>query len=120
MLVARFPGSKNPTRRAIGSYGAITLDKARQTARDWLESIQRGADPREVVKRQREDELRQRRNTFAAVAADFIRDKLPTERKRHEMEADIRREFLPRWGNLPISRSPKAMSRTWSTRRTIL
>ena len=103
VLVARFPGSKNPTRRAIGSYGAITLDKARQTARDWLESIQRGIDPGETAKRQREDELSQRRNTFAAVAADFIRDKLSTERKGGEIEADIRREFIPRWGNLPIA-----------------
>jgi Arm DNA-binding domain len=36
VLVARFPGSKNPTRRAIGSYGAITLDKAaRPPAIGW-------------------------------------------------------------------------------------
>ena len=31
-LVARFPGSKNPTRRALGDYGALTLEGARQKA----------------------------------------------------------------------------------------
>ena len=37
ILMTRYPGSKNPARRAIGEYGAISLDTARQTARDWLE-----------------------------------------------------------------------------------
>ena len=30
MLQSRFPGSTQPTRRAIGEYDAISLDKARQ------------------------------------------------------------------------------------------
>ena len=42
MLVARYPGSPNPTRRAIGVYGAITLADARQTAQDWLKLIKAG------------------------------------------------------------------------------
>jgi integrase len=102
-LVARFPGSKNPTRRALGDYGALTLEGARRKAREWLETLRRGVDPREEEERQRVAKLRERRNTFAAVAEDFINDKLPGERKGREVERDIRREFLPRWGKLAIT-----------------
>ena len=45
MLVARYPGSPNPTRRAIGVYGAITLADARQKAQDWLKLIEGGERP---------------------------------------------------------------------------
>jgi Arm DNA-binding domain len=31
VLVTRFPGRKNPTRRSLGRYGAITLDTARES-----------------------------------------------------------------------------------------
>src|SRR5689334_9746850 len=45
VLVTRFPGRSNPTRRAIGEYGAVTLEGARQTARDWLSLVKQGKDP---------------------------------------------------------------------------
>ena len=38
---------------------------------------------------------------LAAVAEDFIKDKLPDERKGREVERDIRREFMPRMGQAP-------------------
>jgi Arm DNA-binding domain len=34
VLVGRYPGRVNPTRRAIGTYPAISLTQARNTARD--------------------------------------------------------------------------------------
>jgi integrase len=111
VLTARFPGNpvnpktglRNPTRRALGEYGALTLEKARSKARDWLELIRRGIDPAIHEERQRQAELRQQANTFAAVAEDFIKDKLPSERKGREAERDIRREFMPVWGKRPIA-----------------
>jgi integrase len=103
ILIARYPGSPNPTRRAIGEYGEISLEKARATARHWLELIRRGIDPRDEVERQRLAEQRKRANTFAAVAEDFIKDKLPSERKGKIVERDIRREFIPLWGGRPIT-----------------
>src|SRR5262245_52423535 len=103
VLVARCPGSANPTRRAIAPYGALPLDKARQKARDWLALLQQGIDPREDEERRRAAELRKRKNTFAAVAEDFIADKLPSERKGLEAERAIRREFMPQWGRLPVT-----------------
>jgi integrase len=103
VLIARFPGQTNPTRRALGEYGQITLEKARQKARDWLELIHKGRDPAHEEDRSRRAERARALNTFEAVAEDFIKEKLPTERKGKEVERDIRREFLPAWGKLPIT-----------------
>lgn len=103
VLVARFPGSQNPTRRALGEYGELTLEKARSKARNWLELLVRGIDPQVQETNQREAEARKRRNTFAAVAEDFIKEKLPGERKGAEAERDIRREFMPAWSERPIT-----------------
>ena len=33
VLLTRFPGAKHPTRRALGAYGALTLEAARVKAR---------------------------------------------------------------------------------------
>ena len=103
VLIARYPGSENPTRRALGEYGELTLERARAMARDWLDLIRKGVDPRADQERQQLAEQRKRENTFAAVAEDFIKDKLPGERKGREVERDIRREFIPVWGGRPIT-----------------
>lgn len=103
VMVARFPGHAHPTRRAIGAYGALTLEAARSKARQWRDLIKRGIDPAVQEERDRQAALRQQRVTFAAVAEDFIRDKLPAERKGREVEQDIRREFLPLWGKRPVT-----------------
>jgi integrase len=108
ILVARFPGSNNPTRRALGEVGAIGLADAREKARDWLKTLAKGIDPKDQEERDRAAELRKRKNTFAAVAEDFIREKLPEERKGKEVERDIRREFLPAWGKLPVTQVTEA------------
>lgn len=72
-LVARYPGSSNPTRRAIGEYGAVTLDTARQTARDWLSLLTKGVDPKIEAERQRSAARRAQNNTFGHIAEDFLR-----------------------------------------------
>jgi integrase len=102
MLVTRYPGSNNPTRRALGEYDALTLEKARVKARHWHELISKGIDPAAEVQRQKQVEQRKRAGTFAAVAADFIAEKLSTERRGRDAELQIRNEFLPRWGERPI------------------
>src|SRR5262245_36340491 len=51
VLIARFPGSRNPTRRALGAYGAVSLEKARGKARQWLELIARSIDPAKEAER---------------------------------------------------------------------
>jgi integrase len=104
VLVTRYPGSKNPTRRALGEYGELTLEKARDKARGWLELIRKGVDPKEHEERQRLAEQRKRANSFAAIAEEFIRyihrQKLRTA---DVMERNLRATFIKRWASRPIT-----------------
>ena len=107
VLIARYPGSDNPTRRALGKYtgrdGPMSLEAARDMARQWLVDIRNGIDPAERQARERAEQQRQRLNSFAAMCEDFIRDKLPSEKRGKEIELTIRRELLPKWGDLPVT-----------------
>jgi integrase len=110
ILVGRFGGAQHPTRRAIGEYGAVTLDKARETARAWIEMNRKGIDPRAHEEQQRITQQRRQANSFRAVAEDFIRlavvgpnREKPKQRKGLEVERDLRREFIHRWGGRPIT-----------------
>ena len=44
-LLARYPGSDNPTRRAVGEYPTDTLADAHKKARKWREWIKAGERP---------------------------------------------------------------------------
>ena len=110
VLVARYPDptaphgrAKQPTRRALGEYGALTLEKARGKARDWLALIRQGIDPRSDEERRRAAELQRQGNSFAAVAEAFIARHVSKRWKGAEVERDIRREFIARWGARPIT-----------------
>ena len=103
ILIARFPGSRNPTRRSLGVYGAVGLEEARTKARDWLGLIQRGTDPKVQEERQRREELRKQRTTFASVAEDFIQRHVKGQRRGRDTEREIRKELIARWATKPIS-----------------
>jgi Arm DNA-binding domain len=45
VLVGRFPGSRNPTARALGKVGTITLADVRDKARAWHKLLAAGVDP---------------------------------------------------------------------------
>src|SRR5436309_1833892 len=64
VLIKRFPGARNPTRRVLGAYGALSLEAARNKARAWLELIARGVDPRAEAEREQRAQERKRRTTF--------------------------------------------------------
>jgi integrase len=106
ILVARFPGSKNPTRRALGEYGALTLEEARNKARKWHALLSHGTDPKQDEERQQLAEQRKREASFAAVAEQFIayihRQKLRTA---PVMERNLRETFVKeaKWGPRPIT-----------------
>jgi integrase len=98
ILLTRYPGSNNPTRRALGEYDAMSLEEARAKAQEWRKLIKKGTDPRELEDRRRE-------TTFASVADDFIgyihnKQKLRTAAV---MERDLRETFIKRWGSRPIT-----------------
>lgn len=102
ILVSRFPGKSNPTRRALGEYGALTLEDAREKARDWHEMIRRGVDPADEERRAVETETVKRDTTFEAIMEKFIERHLKGKRKAKDAERVIRRELIPAWRNKPI------------------
>jgi Arm DNA-binding domain len=97
VLVHRF-GGKNPTPREVGKYAALTLQAARTTARQWLELIGRGVDPKREIERQRIEQQRRQKNSFAAVAEDFIKRDVSKKARGADMAREIRQEFVARWG----------------------
>lgn len=104
VLVARYPSNPdNPTRRAIGDYGAVSLDKARRKARDWLELLGKGIDPKIDEARERALQARQQTNTFAFVASEFLDRHASTLRKAAEARRVIENEFVSRWGARPVT-----------------
>lgn len=104
VLAARFNGSSHPTRRALGSYPAISLADAHEKARAWLKLIAAGRDPAVIAEQARQAELRKQSNTFTAAAEAFIRhihrQKL---RSAGEMEHQLRQEFVARWPKRPVT-----------------
>src|SRR5262249_53549508 len=109
VLMARFPGNTNPTRRALGVYGELNLEQARKKARDWLGLIRKGIDPAIAEEEERQAELRQRANTFAVVVEDYLRLEVighdpakPRQRRAVEVERHFRRIFVAIWGDRPI------------------
>jgi integrase len=98
VLIARYPSSNNPTRRTLGEYDVLSLEEAREKAREWRKLIKRGIDPHDVAERERN-------TTFASVAEDFIRyfrDKSKL-RTAAVMEHSLRETFIARWGTRPIT-----------------
>src|SRR4051812_41106937 len=98
-LRCRYPSHPdNPTRRALGDYGALSLDDARQKARRWLELIGKGIDPKIEEARQKAETQRRQITTFAAVAADFLQRHGAKLAKSKENERILDSEFVKRWG----------------------
>lgn len=103
-LITRFPANpKNPTRRALGEYGAINLDEARERAREWIGLIMKGIDPRVAETRRRSAERRSQVTTFKAVADAFLERHATKLAKAGEARRLIESEFVKRWGQRPVT-----------------
>ena len=103
VLIKRFPGFKHPAPRQLGSCDVLSSEEAREKARDWLKLIARGVDPAQHERELQEAAARKRENSFAAVAEDFFREKLASERQGRDVERDMRKEFVTAWGKRPIA-----------------
>jgi integrase len=103
ILIARYPGSKNPTRRALGEYPSLSLEKARGLARDWRDLVRKGIDPKAEDERLRRLELRKQQTTFAAVAEDYVQRHVKGQRRAKDAEREIRKELIAFWGERPIT-----------------
>jgi integrase len=110
MLAARYPGRPFYARRALGVYGAMSLEKARAKAKAWLELIDRRVDPEAEEERLKIEEQRKRENSFRMVAEAYIAQavigpdsKRPKQRKAAEVKRNIEKEFIAIWAGRPVA-----------------
>ncbi|QLC24488.1 integrase family protein [Parasphingopyxis algicola] len=98
ILTARYPGSANPTRRAIAEVGAVDLATAREIARSWLEQIAAGIDPKAEAERRRR-EARRSPQTFERVGRRFLVQHVHRNELRSagEIERIFERYLFPEW-----------------------
>jgi len=107
--------------RVGAEYTEGLLSKARADAREVLDEMRRGVDPKQkralahaealaVQERADKAQVERRANSFASVAEDFIKrhvlakDKGKLKLKSgNEVAAAIRRELIPAWRDRPIS-----------------
>jgi integrase len=102
VLVARFPGSSNPTPRRIGDYPAMSLAKGREVAREWREDLRKRIDPKVKAERQRREEEKRRAETFAAAFDAYDEDRLGQLRSGKVVKSVVKRLVYPKWGDRPI------------------
>jgi integrase len=95
VLITRYPGSRHPAPRALGSVGALTLEAARAKAREWLKLIASAVDPGI-------QELERREQTFKAIAENYFHRKAKDHRSREWTEATLARLVYPSFGQRPI------------------
>jgi integrase len=103
ILIARYPGSPNPTRRALGEYPAISLEKARTRARAWRDLIDQGIDPKAYEVSLRREEIRKQETTFGAVAEEFLERHVSSQRRGKDTAREIRNELISQWGDRAIA-----------------
>jgi integrase len=83
--------------------GAVTLAQARGKAREWLDLISRGIDPRIEATRARAEAQRRQVNIFAVVAREFLERHASKLKKSAEAKRIIERECIKRWGPRPVT-----------------
>jgi integrase len=103
MLRGLFPGGRNRVRRLLGEVGAMTLDQARATGRDWLALLAQGRDPQQEQALLRRAAQCEAALTFAVVADAYIADRLRGKRQGERSAKEIRAELVSRWGGRPLA-----------------
>ena len=69
-------------------------------AREWLDLIEQGRDPKAGARSARWRQQRRQQTTFTAVAEDWLRGRRAAakQRKGHEVQRDVRRELISALG----------------------
>jgi integrase len=98
-------GRVNPVRRVLGDTGAISIEEAREKARQWLRLVEKGIDPQDEVERERRELAHQRQadrdNSFKALAEAYVRHKRRAGHRRTDAtEREINRHLVSRWADL--------------------
>jgi integrase len=112
-VMRRVKGHKQPMRRMIGIAWHVPfptdhslpypLATARKDARAMILDMAQGIDPKEKKATQRRSEAQEKDNSFVAIADEFLQRHVHKLRSGADIEATLRRELLPRWGERPIS-----------------
>jgi hypothetical protein len=106
ILRRRYPGSTQPARRSLGSYGEMSLAEAREKAAEWNALVKKGIDPGAEEARQRkatvEAERNRKLNTFGSAFDNYLRRKASKLRSFRTIERELRRECAA-WMDKPLS-----------------
>jgi integrase len=95
-------------RFTLGSYPKLSLAEARDQAERIIKDAAKGISPKEREGEEKRKAQAARRNTFGAVAADFMQDHAKNLRTRDEMQRKLNVELLPHWGDRPIASITRA------------
>ncbi len=101
-------GKIKQVRRTVGTTEQLSLADAREKARGMIADLQRGIDPQDAEKAAQREAALARRNTFAAVAEDFMNERAKHLRTRDEYQRKLDADILPEWGALPIAEIERA------------
>ena len=98
-LITRLHGKQ--IRVTLGPYPMLSLSKARADAREALQAVARGEDPRTAKRRARET----RTDTFANIADEFLQrhGRKLRPRSLDELARPFKRWLVPRWGDRLVS-----------------
>jgi integrase len=101
-VMFRFEGKQR--RHTIGRYPIVSLEEARDLARDALKKAKSGTDPSADRAAQTEADRERRARTVSAAVADFL-TLYPRYRPstRAEVKRLLNREVVPEVGDMPIS-----------------
>ena len=105
VLLARHSGKHSaPSRKALGVYDVMSLEEARDEAREWKRLIKKGINPSVLKEQARVNKEREQKNTFRAVLAAFNKDKLEGLRRGREVNRDLEKLADDTgWGGRPIT-----------------
>jgi len=90
-------------RRTVGTTATMKLAQAREKARGMLANFAAGKDPEEAARTAKLEAARARRNTFAAVADDYMQEVGRHRKDAHERQRKLDKEILPVLGHLPVA-----------------
>jgi integrase len=95
-------------RFTLGSYPKLSLSEARDGAEKIIKDATKGISPAEREAEDRRKAQSDRRNTFRAVADEFMADHAKNLRTKDEMQRMINTDLLPAWGDRPIASITRA------------
>jgi integrase len=108
VVMKRLPGEAKPTRITLGRIDDLSLQDARQRAREAITATRQGVRVNAEKRRERhqvrqaEAETGYRPVTFGETAERYIRSECKALARGAEVEAIIRHRLLPAWGELRL------------------